>query len=190
MSDRLKEYKIAVLISGGGTNLQSLIDASEAGSIRSKIKLVLSSDPKAYGLERAKKSGIENFFSRDEEEMITMMDHRGIDLIVLAGYLKVIGPKLLERYPDRIINIHPSLLPKFGGMGMYGMNVHEAVFAAGEKTSGATVHFVNSVVDGGKILIQKETDISDCSTPKEIRQRVLELEHKILVEAIKIMEEV
>lgn len=189
MSDRLKGFNIAVFISGGGSNLQSLIDASREGRIDSMIKLVVSSDPKAYGLERAKNVGIDGIVCRDLKEMIALMERYQIDLIVLAGYLKVIDGELIDRYPNRIINIHPSLLPKFGGMGMYGIHVHEAVFAAGEKISGATVHFVDRIVDGGKILIQKEVDISDCSSAKEIQERVLDLEHQILVEAVKILEE-
>lgn len=190
MSDRLRKYRVAVFVSGGGSNLQSLIDASARGDLNSRIELVLSNNPNAFGLERAKQSGIDTFVSVDEDKILSCLEKYQIDRIVLAGYLKVIGNKILDRYSNRIINIHPSLLPKFGGKGMYGIHVHEAVFAAGEKVSGATVHFVTPLVDGGEILIQEQTDISNCGSPKEIQEKVLELEHKIIVEAVKILEEI
>ncbi len=118
-----------------------------------------------------------------------LLEAHQIDWIVLAGYLRVIGEEILIKYANRIINIHPSLLPKYGGKGMYGMNVHRAVFAAGEKTSGATVHFVNQVVDGGEIILQREMDISSCKTPEEIQQSIIVMEHQLIVEAVKRLEE-
>lgn len=189
MQDPLKKFRIAVFVSGGGSNLQALIDASEKNELRSEICLVLSSDPSAFALERAKKHRIEAVCLSDEDEILAGLERHTIDLIVLAGYLKIIGAKLLTKYKNRMINIHPSLLPRFGGMGMYGMNVHRAVFAAGETVSGATVHFVDKVVDGGERILQREVDIRDCASPEEIQEKVIVLEHQLIVDAVKLLEE-
>lgn len=175
---------IAVCVSGGGTDLQSIIDACEAGKINGEIRLVLSNRKKAYGLERARLHGIQAEWIKDEDEILKRFEEEKIDVVVLAGYLAIVGDKLIEQYKNRIINIHPSLIPSFCGPGFYGMHVHEAVFKRGVKVSGATVHFVTGEVDGGPIILQRAVDISDLETPEDIQARVLEIEHEILPEAV------
>lgn len=175
---------IAVCVSGGGTDLQSIIDACEAGKINGQIRLVISNRKKAYGLERARLHGIQAEWIKDEDEILKRFEEEKIDVVVLAGYLAIIGDKLIEQYKNRIINIHPSLIPSFCGPGFYGMHVHEAVFKRGVKVSGATVHFVTGEVDGGPIILQRAVDISDLETPEDIQARVLEIEHEILPEAV------
>ena len=187
--------RIAVLVSGGGTNLQSLIDATREGVLKSTIVCVVSNKESAYGLERARKSGIPAFFINPKEEgydekLLNLLKKQEVDLIVLAGYLKIVDAQLVEAYPDRIINIHPSLLPKFGGKGFYGIHVHEAVLEAGERYTGATVHIVDKEIDSGRILVQKRLEIDPEDTPETLQKRVLEqIEHKILVEAVLQLEE-
>lgn len=175
---------IAVCVSGGGTDLQSIIDACEAGKINGQIRLVISNRKKAYGLERARLHGIQAEWIKDEDEILKRFEEEKIDFVVLAGYLAIVGDKLIEQYKNRIINIHPSLIPSFCGPGFYGMHVHEAVFKRGVKVSGATVHFVTGEVDGGPIILQRAVDISDLETPEDIQARVLEIEHEILPEAV------
>lgn len=175
---------IAVCVSGGGTDLQSIIDACEAGKINGQIRLVISNRKKAYGLERARLHGIQAEWIKDEDEILKRFEEEKIDVVVLAGYLAIVGDKLIEKYKNRIINIHPSLIPSFCGPGFYGMHVHEAVFKRGVKVSGATVHFVTGEVDGGPIILQRAVDISDLETPEGIQARVLEIEHEILPEAV------
>lgn len=175
---------IAVCVSGGGTDLQSIIDACEAGKINGQIRLVISNRKKAYGLERARLHGIQAEWIKDEDEILKRFEEEKIDVVVLAGYLAIAGDKLIEQYKNRIINIHPSLIPSFCGPGFYGMHVHEAVFKRGVKVSGATVHFVTGEVDGGPIILQRAVDISDLETPEDIQARVLEIEHEILPEAV------
>lgn len=175
---------IAVCVSGGGTDLQSIIDACEAGKINGQIRLVISNRKKAYGLERARLHGIQAEWIKDEDEILKRFEEEKIDVVVLAGYLAIVGDKLLAQYKNRIINIHPSLIPSFCGPGFYGMHVHEAVFKRGVKVSGATVHFVTGEVDGGPIILQRAVDISDLETPEDIQARVLEIEHEILPEAV------
>ena len=175
---------IAVCVSGGGTDLQSNIDACEAGKINGEIRLVISNRKKAYGLERARLHGIQAEWIKDEDEILKRFEEEKIDVVVLAGYLAIVGDKLIEQYKNRIINIHPSLIPSFCGPGFYGMHVHEAVFKRGVKVSGATVHFVTGEVDGGPIILQRAVDISDLETPEDIQARVLEIEHEILPEAV------
>ena len=175
---------IAVCVSGGGTDLQSIIDACEAGKINGQIRLVISNRKKAYGLERARLHGIQAEWIKDEDEILKRFEEEKIDVVVLAGYLAIVGDKLLEQYKNRIINIHPSLIPSFCGPGFYGMHVHEAVFKRGVKVSDATVHFVTGEVDGGPIILQRAVDISDLETPEDIQARVLEIEHEILPEAV------
>lgn len=175
---------IAVCVSGGGTDLQSIIDACEAGKINGQIRLVISNRKKAYGLERARLHGIQAEWIKDEDEILKRFEEKKIDVVVLAGYLAIVGDKLLAQYKNRIINIHPSLIPSFCGPGFYGMHVHEAVFKRGVKVSGATVHFVTGEVDGGPIIVQRAVDISDLETPEDIQARVLEIEHEILPEAV------
>lgn len=175
---------IAVCVSGGGTDLQSIIDACEAGKINGEIRLVISNRKKAYGLERARLHGIQAEWIKDEDEILKRFEEEKIDVVVLAGYLAIVGDKLIEQYKNRIINIHPSLIPSFCGPGFYGMHVHEAVVKRGVKVSGATVHFVTGEVDGGPIILQRAVDISDLETPEDIQARVLEIEHEILPEAV------
>lgn len=176
---------IAVLVSGGGTDLQSIIDACEQGKINGQIKLVISNRMKAYGLERAKNVGIETaVVKKDDDLIVSMLKERNIDLVVLAGYLAILTDTLIDAYPNQIINIHPSLIPSFCGNGMYGMHVHDAVLARGVKVSGATVHFVSSEVDGGPIIKQEACDISDLDNAEDIQARVLEIEHRILPEVV------
>lgn len=175
---------IAVCVSGGGTDLQSIIDACEAGKINGQIRLVISNRKKAYGLERARLHGIQAEWIKDEDEILKRFEEEKIDVVVLAGYLAIVGDKLIEQYKNRIINIHPSLIPSFCGPGFYGMHVHEAVFKRGVKVSGATVHFVTGEVDGGPIILQRAVDISDLETPEDIQARVLEIEYEILPEAV------
>ncbi len=176
---------IAVFVSGGGTDLQSVIDACEKGQINGQIKLVISNRQNAYGLERAKKTGIETaVVKKDDALIVSMLKERDIDLVVLAGYLAILTDTLIDAYPNQIINIHPSLIPSFCGSGMYGMHVHDAVLKRGVKVSGATVHFVSSEVDGGPIIKQVACDISDLETAEDIQARVLEIEHRILPEVV------
>ncbi len=179
--------KIAVLISGSGTNLQSLIDACQNNEIKGKIELVVSNRKKAYGLERAQNANIKTLWTKDEDVLLKALEEEKIELIVLAGYLAIVTDKLIDKYPNRIINIHPSLIPSFCGPGYYGIHVHEEVFKRGVKVSGATVHFVSNVVDGGPIILQKAIDISDCRTPEEIQEKILlNVEHKLIVEAVRL----
>ena len=179
--------RIAVLISGGGTNLQSLIDSIQNGYINGEIVLVVSNRKKAFGLERARNANIKAEHIKDEELLIKRLEEEKIDLIVLAGYLAIVSENLIRRYENRIINIHPSLIPSFCGPGYYGLNVHNEVYRRGVKVSGATVHFVSAVVDGGPIILQEAIDISNAKSPEEIQQMVLvNVEHKILPLAVKL----
>lgn len=176
---------IAVFVSGGGTNLQALIDACKNNEISGNIKLVVSNRKKAYGLERARLAGIKAEWIKDEDMILQRLEEEQIDLIVLAGYLAIVSEKLINKFENKIINIHPSLIPSFCGAGYYGLHVHEACFKRGCKVSGATVHFVSAVVDGGPIILQRSIDISDCKTPEEIQEKILiNIEHKILKEAV------
>ena len=175
---------IAVCVSGGGTVLQAIIDACEAGKINGQIRLVISNRKKAYGLERARLHGIQAEWIKEEDEILKRFEEEKFDVVVLAGYLAIVGDKLIEQYKNRIINIHPSLIPSFCGPGFYGRHVHEAVFKRGVKVSGETVHFVTGEVDGGPIILQRAVVISDLETPEDIQARVLEIEHEILPEAV------
>ena len=178
---------IAVLISGGGTNLQSLIDNINNGYEYGQIKLVVSNKESAYGLERARNANIPALFIKDEELLIETLKENKIDLIVLAGYLAIVSEKLINLYKNKIINIHPSLIPSFSGPGCYGLRVHRMVYERGVKLSGATVHFVTNEVDGGPIILQRAIDISNAKSPEEIQEMILlNIEHKILPEAVKL----
>ena len=178
---------IAVLVSGSGTNLQAIIDACENNEINGKVKVVISNRKKAYGLERAKNHNIKALWIKDEDEIIKTLQEEKIELIVLAGYLAIVSEKVINLYENKIINIHPSLIPSFCGPGFYGIHVHEHAFNRGVKVSGATVHFVSTVVDGGPIILQESIDISDCKTPEEIQLKILNnIEHKLLVKAVKL----
>lgn len=172
--------RLAVLISGGGTDLQSIIDEHKKGNINCEIALVISNRKSAYGLERAKQAGIRTACIKDQKELLKKLQDEKIDFIVLAGYLAILQEDLIKAYPNKIINIHPSLIPSFCGPGMYGLHVHEAALAKGVKVSGATVHFVSEEVDGGPIIYQEAVSIADLDTAEAIQKRVLEIEHKIL----------
>ncbi len=190
--------KIAVLVSGGGTNLQALIDAEKSGIIKSgKISLVVSSSPTAYALERAKNAGIETavadkraYASKNEFEaaLIASLEEKGIELIVLAGFMYILSPDFIAHYKDRMINVHPSLIPSFCGDGFYGLHVHEAALRYGVKVTGATVHFVNEITDGGKIICQKAVEIHEDDTPETLQKRVMqEAEWIILPESTELV---
>ena len=181
---------IAVLVSGGGTNLQALIDAQGNVLQHGKIKLVISSKPDVYALQRAKNAGINHcviakrdYVSQEEfsHTLLNKLQEYQIDMIVLAGYLSILDETIIRAYPNRIINIHPSLIPSFCGKGYYGLKVHEAALAYGVKVTGATVHIVNEVPDGGKILLQKAVDILPSDTPETLQQRVMEEAEWILL---------
>ena len=179
--------RIAVLISGGGTNLQSLIDNVKNGYIKGEIALVVSNRAKAYGLERARQANIRAECIKDEKLLIERLKEEKIDLIVLAGYLAIISDELINLYPNKIMNIHPSLIPSFCGPGYYGIHVHNEAFKRGVKVAGATVHFVSNVVDGGPIILQKAIDVSLASSAEEMQEMILlNVEHKILPEAVKL----
>jgi len=180
--------RIAVFISGGGTNLQSLIDTSQQGRLSGDIVLVVSSKSNAYGLERAKNAGIDTFVYKlknyagseeAEKDLLEMLEEYGVEFIALAGYLKLIPVSVIKKYRDRITNIHPALLPKYGGKGMYGRHVHEAVLASGDKESGATVHLVDEIYDNGRILVQEKVPVLPGDDPDKLAARVLKIEHKI-----------
>lgn len=182
MSDN--KVKIAVLVSGGGTNLQALIDAQKSGTIHSgEIVLVVSSNPAAYALQRADKAGIKSaVVSRkecaDQAEFESKIDEllreNGVQLIVLAGFMSILSKDFTDKYPRRIINVHPSLIPSFCGKGCYGLRVHQAALDYGVKVTGATVHFVNEIPDGGTIILQKAVEVRDGDTPEILQRRVME----------------
>lgn len=175
---------IAVLVSGGGTNLQSIIDAVEAGRINGQIKLVISNKEGAYGLERAKNHNIRAVFEKDEQAIIDIMKESQIDLVVLAGFLKILSPNFTKAFENRIINIHPSLIPSFCGKGYYGLRVHEAAVEYGVKVSGATVHFVDENADTGPIIRQETVEVLPDDSPQDLQQRVLKIEHRILSQVV------
>ena len=177
---------LAVFISGTGTNLKALIDAQKEKFFDSQIKLVVS-NKNAKGLDFAIDNNINYIVSKDDDEILGELKKYDIDLIVLAGYLPKISKKLINSY--EIINIHPSLLPKYGGKGYYGIHVHEAVFKNKETISGVTIHHVNENLDDGDIIMQKEVDISTCKSAQEIADKILKIEHQSLKEVIKKMEE-
>ena len=176
--------RLAVFVSGGGTNLQALIDAEKSGILKSgEIVLVVSSSPKAYALERAKASGIPSVvisrkgFSTQQEyesELKKVLKEHSIELIILAGFMNILSGSFTSCYPRRILNIHPSLIPSFCGKGFYGLKVHEAALSYGVKVTGATVHFVNEVPDGGEILLQKAVEVQIGDTPEILQRRVME----------------
>ena len=181
--------KVAVLISGGGTNLQAIIDRLAAGELpHVELALVVSSRKNAGGLDRADRAGIKHVYidkENFEQDLIKLLDEHEIDIIVLAGFLKILSSDFVSRYPDRIINVHPSLIPSFCGDGFYGLRVHEAALSYGVKVTGATVHFVNEVTDGGKIIAQRAVDIKDGDTPEILQRRVMEeAEWKLLPAAV------
>ncbi len=185
---------IAVLASGGGTNLQALIDAQRSGIIKSgRIKAVISNNPDAYALERAKNAEIDTVVINKkgesfEKELIEKLEENSIDIIVLAGFMRILSGDFTSRYANRIINVHPSLIPSFCGKGAYGLHVHEMALEYGVKVTGATVHYVNEIPDGGSIILQKAVEIQDGDTPEILQRRVMEqAEWKILPEATELV---
>ena len=190
--------KIAVLVSGGGTNLQALIDAEQKGIIKSgTIALVISNNPNAYALKRAENANIpcavvskKELGSQEafEEKMLEVLKDNGIEMIVLAGFMNILTARFIREYENRIINVHPSLIPSFCGKGFYGLRVHEAALEYGVKVTGATVHFVNEIPDGGKIILQKSVAIKNGDTPETLQIRVMQqAEWKILPRAAEIV---
>ena len=190
--------KIAVLVSGGGTNLQAILDAQAAGAIpHGRVSLVVASKPGVYALERAEKAGVETAVvcRRDyadpaafDAALLDALQSHGVQLVVLAGFLSILGPSVIAAYPDRIVNVHPSLIPSFCGEGFYGLRVHEAALARGVKVTGATVHLVNEICDGGRILLQKAVEIQPGDTPEILQKRVMEqAEWKLLPAAVELL---
>ncbi len=191
----MSKAKIAVLVSGGGTNLQALIDAQNSGIINSgKIEIVISSNANAYALTRASNANIDTAVvskkelgSQEtfEEQIVSLLDKYSIDIIVLAGFMSILSADFTARYPRKIINVHPSLIPSFCGKGFYGLKVHEAALEYGVKVSGATVHFVNEIPDGGEIIMQKAVAIRSDDTPEKLQKRIMRLaEWKILPKSV------
>ncbi|WP_055667479.1 phosphoribosylglycinamide formyltransferase [Desnuesiella massiliensis] len=186
-------FKIAVLVSGGGSNLQAIIDSIEKGHLNCSIEAVISDNEKAQAVERASKKGIptyvldKNSYSENfGDKVLEIIDGR-VDLIVLAGFFSILKGKILSKFNNKIINIHPSLIPSFCGKGMYGIKVHEAVIKAGVKITGCSVHFVNEEIDGGAIILQRPVEVKFKDTPEELQKRVLKEEHNLLPEAIKLI---
>ena len=185
-------FSITVLVSGGGSNLQSLIDACAEGKLNARINMVIS-DRDAYGLKRADKAGIPSLlldrksYGPDLSDEINKNIPADTDLIVLAGYLSILSRDFISARDGRIINIHPALLPDFGGKGMYGMNVHRAVIKAGRNVSGCSVHYVDAGVDTGDIILQKKVPVLPGDSPEELQKRIIVEEHKALVEAVAII---
>ncbi len=174
--------KIAVMVSGGGTNLQALIDAQKSGKIKNgEIVLVASSNPDAYALTRAEESGIEAVIMTSEADLLKIFREKGVQLIVLAGFLKILSSQFISAYENRIINVHPSLIPSFCGKGCYGLHVHEKALDYGVKVTGATVHYVNEIPDGGKIIAQKAVEVKEDDTPQTLQRRVMEEAEWILL---------
>ena len=189
--------RIGVLVSGGGTNLQALMDACACGLIKSgEIAIVISSNKTAYALERAANAGIRaeavdrkeaGCQQEFEDRMEALLREEEIDMIVMAGFMSILTKNFTDKYPDRIINIHPSLIPSFCGKGYYGLKVHQAALDYGVKVTGATVHFVNEVPDGGRIIMQKAVEVKDGDTPESLQARILEEEHRALPEAVRLL---
>ena len=183
--------RTAVLVSGGGTNLQALLDASARGELPdAEIALVVSNKEGAYALERARKAGVEALYLGPEDfeaKLEAELAARGIGLIVLAGFLRILSPEFTARWPRRMLNIHPSLIPSFCGQGYYGLRVHEAALARGVKLTGATVHFVNEIPDGGEIILQKAVEVRPGDTPELLQRRVMEeAEWQLLPKAVQL----
>ncbi|MBQ3639544.1 MAG: phosphoribosylglycinamide formyltransferase [Clostridia bacterium] len=194
----MKQANIAVFVSGGGTNLQALIDARSRGELPSgKLALVVSSKPDVYALKRAEAAGIPSVVvsrkscadqTEFETRILAALEAYRIDLIVLAGFLSILSADFTRRYPERIVNVHPSLIPAFCGQGFYGLKVHEAALARGVKVTGATVHFVNEIPDGGRIILQKAVEVLPNDTPETLQRRVMEqAEWKLLPAAAELV---
>ena len=180
-----EKARIAVLVSGGGTNLQALLDAQQSGVLHSgEIILVVSNNSKAYALERAAKAGVETAVRKGpafEDELRVLLQQYRIDLIILAGFMRILSERFTSEWPNRILNVHPSLIPAFCGKGYYGLRVHEEALRRGVKVTGATVHFVNEIPDGGEILLQKAVDVLPGDTPEQLQRRVMEQAEWILL---------
>ncbi|MBO7215008.1 MAG: phosphoribosylglycinamide formyltransferase [Clostridia bacterium] len=187
------KIKVAVFVSGGGTNLQAILESEKRGEIPdAEIKLVLSNNPNAYALERAKNFGVKavcvdkneyKTLSEREKKTVEILEEEGIELIVLAGYLSILSEDFTKKYQNKIINVHPSLIPSFCGKGYYGLKVHEEALKYGVKVTGATVHFVNEIPDGGKIIMQKAVAVEDGDTPEILQKRVMREAEWILLPA-------
>ncbi|MEM2892450.1 MAG: phosphoribosylglycinamide formyltransferase [Thermoplasmata archaeon] len=190
----MRRIRIGVLASGGGTNLQAIIDACERGEIDGEVVVVITNVPDAYALERARKHGIDAFcfphkgLTREQHEadIIECLEQHKVDLVCLAGYLRMLTPLFINKYAGRLMNTHPALLPSFGGAGMHGLHVHEAVLNYGCKVSGCTIHFVTQEVDGGPIILQKAVPVLEDDTPETLQERVLKEEHKLYPRAIQL----
>lgn len=193
----MNEIRIGVLASGSGTNLQAIMDACDRGEIRGEVVIVISDNPNAYALERARKKGIRAELitakgrSREEHEMdiSDVLSEMKVDLVVLAGYMRILTPWIIGKYEGRMMNIHPALLPSFGGEGMYGEQVHKAVLNHGCKVSGCTVHFVSSGVDEGPIIWQETVPVLENDTPNTLAERIHPVEHRIYPQAIALFAE-
>ncbi len=185
--------KIGVLASGGGTNFQAIIDACESGKVDAKVVVVVCNKKDAFALQRAKKHNIRAVFIDSkkhdfDKKAVEVLQKHKVDLVCLAGFLLKLGKNFIRKYKNKILNIHPALLPKFGGKGMYGINVHKAVIEAGEKISGCTVHLVDEKYDHGKVVLQKKVRVFKNDTPEKLQKRVLKQEHKLYPDAIKLIE--
>ena len=180
-----EKARIAVLVSGGGTNLQALLDAQQSGVLHSgEIVLVVSNNSKAYALERAANAGVETAVRKGpafEDELRALLQQYRIDLIILAGFMRILSESFTSEWPNRILNVHPSLIPAFCGKGYYGLRVHEEALRRGVKVTGATVHFVNEIPDGGEIILQKAVDVLPGDTPEQLQRRVMEQAEWILL---------
>lgn len=194
----MSKINIGVLVSGGGSNLQALIDAVEKGEIEGKIALIISSNPEAYALERARKHSIEGIYigknnypslAERSNRILEILKERNIDLIVLAGYMNQLGTEIIQSFSNRIINIHPSLIPSFCGKGFYGQRVHQAALDYGVKITGATVHFVDEGMDTGPIILQEAVAVEVEDTVETLGAKVLAIEHKLLPQAVKLFAE-
>ncbi|HEX2961840.1 MAG TPA: phosphoribosylglycinamide formyltransferase [Ignavibacteriales bacterium] len=180
--------KIAVFVSGRGSNLQAILDAKQSGALNVEVAAVFTDRPESGAVAKAKQNSIPVWFLSKEkkpgsvtyEELAGFLKELKVELVVLAGFLKLVPEAVIDIFENKVINIHPALLPSFGGKGMYGMNVHRAVFNSSAKISGPTVHFVDKIYDNGKIIAQRAVDISDVSSPEEIAERVLKIEHELL----------
>jgi len=182
--------RLGVLISGGGTNLQAILDAIDRGEMDASVEIVISNKKDVYGLTRAENAHIPTFVSQDDDAILNKLQEYEVDYVLLLGYLRMISPEMVHAYPNRIINIHPSLIPAFCGKGYYGMKVHEAVIDKGVFFTGATVHFVNEIYDDGEIILQEVVPVAPDDTPQSIQKKVLKVEHEILVKAVnKVIEE-
>lgn len=191
----MSKINIAVLVSGGGTNMQAVIDHTEKGDINGEIKVVISSNSKAFALERAAKHHIEGFYIGKEnypdiekrtDAIIKILEDRNIGLVILAGYMSILDSKFIDKFRNKIINIHPSLIPSFCGKGYYGQKVHQAVLDYGVKLTGATVHFVDEEADTGPVILQQAVEVKDDDTVETLATRVLEVEHQLLPKAVQL----